>query len=141
MNVMFRWCLFNYLKWRSICSNIWIKWEYSPRNNLPFEKKNCVIAQWLIGCVFCCLIISECTKSSLMLISPILFVFTCFDVEALCSAILDTGEHYPATASANCCEEILKWKLILCLDLCRWSSWRIRKPTSAFLLITVSLVT
>lgn len=126
MNIVFRWYLFNYLKWRSICSSIWIKLEYSPRNNLLFgKKKNCVTTQWLIGCVFGCLIISECTKSSLMLISPILPVFTCFDVQALCSAIVDPGEHYPATASTDCYGKILKWKLIFCMDLCRWSSWRI----------------
>lgn len=89
-----------------------------PKEQVPFWKKN-VITQWLIGCVFHCLIISECTKISLMLISPILSMFTCFDVQALCSATLDLGEHSPTRASGNGCGKILKWNLILCIDLYR----------------------
>lgn len=76
-----------------------------PKEQLPFEKN--VKTQWLIGCVFHCLIISECTKISLMLISPILSMFTCFDVQVLCTATLDLGEHCPMIASENCCGKTL----------------------------------
>lgn len=125
MNIVFRWYLLNYLKWRSICSSIWIKLEYSPRNNLPFEKKklcnNTVVNRmcfWLFDHFWM-------HKEFINVDFTHLAVFTCFDVQALCSAIVDLGEHYPATESADCFGKILKWKLIFCMDLCRWSSWRI----------------
>lgn len=81
-----------------------------PKEQALFRKKN-VITQWLIGCVFHCLIISECTKISLMLISPILSMFTCFDVQILCSATLDLGETLPYESKWKLLWENIKMKL------------------------------
>lgn len=93
---------------------------YESNLNIPHVNSSLLKTKTQVTrvCFFTAWSFLNAQKISLMLISPILSMFTCFDVQVLCTATLDLGEHYPMIASENCWENF-KWSVILCIDLYR----------------------